>query len=386
MDQVMIAAVAIQTSIRVRASTKTFKSSLNRKRFCHSSLLQSMSYSSMWMKEVGTRCQSYFFPHGSFHCGSFISCFRAYLANLNEKVLSYDSKMSVFQGSIASADFDRIYEAGQAISQSNKFEVWRARHRNVHIIGDLKPYQMFLTYVRDSQTTGEDFVNYADLLMRFLLSYSYNLLPCEKQIVTTSSGYKYKGPRLPAALDTNTVAFVMTTESHPEWLGPFAEVLGACFPGASVGELAVSWPDEWEPDVVWRWHTPSPKRRVGRKGGLVLKGCTAVLLCPIVATGISAEIAINQLIGAGTEPKNIILTSMVISMEGLAYLSEQFPRVQFVVGEVDPEVDGGGLTVPGMGNFVQRYMDHRKGLAHRPRAGVPGVHERQLNRAGRSGS
>ncbi|CAM9946064.1 unnamed protein product [Heterosigma akashiwo] len=185
----------------------------------------------MWMKEVGTRCQSYFFPHGSFHCGSFISFFRAYLANLNEKVLNYDSKMSVFQGSIASADFDRIYEAGQAISQSNKFEVWRARHRNVHIIGDLKPYQMFLTYVRDSQTTGEDFVNYADLLMRFLLSYSYNLLPCEKQIVTTSSGYKYKGPRLPAALDTNTVAFVMTTESHPEWLGPFAEVLGACFPG-----------------------------------------------------------------------------------------------------------------------------------------------------------
>jgi len=129
-----------------------------------------------------------------------------------------------------------------------------------------------------------------------------------------------------------------------------------------VGELSVSWPDEWEPDVVWRWHTPSPKKRLGLKGGLQLQGCTTVLFCPIVATGYSAEIAVKKIIAAGTEPKNIVLTSIVMSMEGLTYLSEQFPMIKFVVGEIDPEIDSEGLCVPGMGDFVGRYMDYVKGL------------------------
>jgi len=255
--------------------------------------------------------------------------------------------------------YDRVYMTGQAIGDSFKFDLWKARHRNVHILGDSGPFMLLLTYVRDKTVAGEEFSKYADSLMRFLLMHAFAILPRQNRaIVTTTKGHQVQGVKLQPNLDL--VAFMVTTTSHPDGMKPFANLLMDCFPGASVGELAISWPDSWEPDVVWRWHTPSPKKRVLRLKGLQMEGCHAVLFSPVIATGRSTEVALKKMQAAGLEVKNIVLVTLVTSLEGLTFLAEQYPTLKFVVGEVDPEIDEKGSTVPGMGDFIGRYMGEKQ--------------------------
>lgn len=51
------------------------------------------------------------------------------------------------------------------------------------------------TIIRNKDTSRDDFIFYANRLMRLLIEYALSLLPFEDVVVKTNSGIEYEGKR-----------------------------------------------------------------------------------------------------------------------------------------------------------------------------------------------
>lgn len=80
-----------------------------------------------------------------------------------------------------------------------------------------------------------------------------------------------------------------------------------------------------------------------------------VLIDPMVATGGSAEMAIDILLGAGAHEELICLVSIIGAPEGLERLSKRFPKAKVLCGQVDERLNERKFIVPGLGDFGDRY-------------------------------
>lgn len=80
-----------------------------------------------------------------------------------------------------------------------------------------------------------------------------------------------------------------------------------------------------------------------------IEGAVLLLCDPMLATGASARVAIDELMRFGT-PKAIHLLCTIASVPGIEFMRRMFPDVQIWAGAIDEELTGKGYIVPGLGD------------------------------------
>lgn len=83
-----------------------------------------------------------------------------------------------------------------------------------------------------------------------------------------------------------------------------------------------------------------------------MEGRRVLVVDPMLATGGSAEQALEQVIAAGaTAP---VFICMVAAPEGVRHLEERFPGLRIVAGAMDRKLDENAYILPGLGDFGDR--------------------------------
>ena len=81
----------------------------------------------------------------------------------------------------------------------------------------------------------------------------------------------------------------------------------------------------------------------------------AVIIDPMLATGGSAVMAVEILVGQGLRLENIYFTCVVAAQFGLDALAGKIPRSNITVAAIDPDLNDKKYIVPGLGDYGDRY-------------------------------
>uniref|UniRef100_A0A2N9G4A4 uridine/cytidine kinase n=1 Tax=Fagus sylvatica TaxID=28930 RepID=A0A2N9G4A4_FAGSY len=81
-----------------------------------------------------------------------------------------------------------------------------------------------------------------------------------------------------------------------------------------------------------------------------------LLLDPVLATGNSANQAIELLIQKGVPESHIIFLNLISAPEGIQCVCKRFPSLKIVTSEIDVALNEEFRVIPGMGEFGDRYF------------------------------
>ena len=198
-----------------------------------------------------------------------------------------------------------------------------------------------LTHLRDARTPRHDFVRFANRFCILLAEAVLGLYsaPCS---VTTPTGSQAPGLSLPPPSRCAAVSIVRS-----------GDVLAAAFaslePLMCCGGKLLIQRDEAHPD--------KPARFLLRKLPPSLPTAERVFLCdPMLASGGSVLLAIEELLRAGVAEERVVFVCLVAAPEGLAKLAAHHPKVEVVCGCVDEGLNGEKFILPGLGDFGDRWF------------------------------
>lgn len=86
-----------------------------------------------------------------------------------------------------------------------------------------------------------------------------------------------------------------------------------------------------------------------------LENKSVLILDPMLATGCSAEQAINYVLEK--KPSNISMVSIICAPEGARRLENLFPEIPIFTVSVDERIDNRKFIIPGLGDFGDRAFD-----------------------------
>ena len=81
-----------------------------------------------------------------------------------------------------------------------------------------------------------------------------------------------------------------------------------------------------------------------------------LLLDPILATGVSAQAAIDLLLSRGVKEEKILFLTVIASTQGVHNLCTKYPRMKVITSEVDAGLSDDNKVLPGVGEFGDRYF------------------------------
>ncbi|MGL5875507.1 MAG: uracil phosphoribosyltransferase [Xenococcaceae cyanobacterium] len=79
-----------------------------------------------------------------------------------------------------------------------------------------------------------------------------------------------------------------------------------------------------------------------------------IIVEPMMATGGSIAIAMEQLTKRGVEPASIIIVSAIVAPPALRLLSEHYPQLSVYTATIDEGLNSKGYIVPGLGDAGDR--------------------------------
>lgn len=82
---------------------------------------------------------------------------------------------------------------------------------------------------------------------------------------------------------------------------------------------------------------------------------TTVILEPMVATGSTLTLVIEDLKANGVREDKIIVASVIASPEAITYLSKRYPQIKLVLCVLDERLNDIKFIVPGLGDFGDRF-------------------------------
>jgi len=220
------------------------------------------------------------------------------------------------------------------------------------------------TIIRDRETASNDFVFYADRLLRLVVEAGLGFLPFAEKRVTTPTGAPYVG--VDFAKKLCGVSVIRSGES-------MENALRACCKGIKIGKVLVHRHGDKctaAAAVAMKQNAAAAAAHAGGGGGgqetpdlLVYEKLPkdiadrhVLLMDPILATGNSAVRAIQVLLDRGVAEERILFLTLVAAPPGIHAICRRFPRLKLVTSEIDEGVDEGlGQVTPGVGDFGSRY-------------------------------
>merc|ERR1719312_1419602 len=193
------------------------------------------------------------------------------------------------------------------------------------------------TYVRNKDTSMDEFIFYSKRLIRLVIEYSLSLLPFETVSVATPQGMNYDGRRCTVKKICG-VSILRAGETMEQALSEVCKDI-------RIGKILIqtNW-DSGEPELHY---LRLPKD---------IKDYQVILMDATVATGAAAMMAIRVLLDHDVPEENINLVSLLMAESGVHTIAYTFPHVKIITTAVDPEINDKFHVLPGIGNFGDRYF------------------------------
>eukprot|EP00754_Rhynchopus_humris_P034256 Rhum_TRINITY_DN15585_c0_g1::Rhum_TRINITY_DN15585_c0_g1_i1::g.161341::m.161341/K00761/upp, UPRT; uracil phosphoribosyltransferase len=208
----------------------------------------------------------------------------------------------------------------------------------LHVMAETSQTRSLQTILRNQDTTRQDFVFFADRLMRLLVEEALSFVPFKRSVVSTPTGETYDGLQFTAKICG--VSIMRAGES-------MEAAFRATCRDIRIGKILVQRNEE----------TGLPDERYSyAKFPADIKDRWVFLLDPMLATGGSAIRAVNILKDAGVSEDKIIFVNLLCCPEGLVAFNKAFPSVQIVTAAVDPVLNHQKYILPGLGDFGDRYF------------------------------
>lgn len=207
-------------------------------------------------------------------------------------------------------------------------------YRNLNVMPSTQQTRGMHTVVRSRATSREDFVFYADRLIRLVVEHALGVLPFAETTVTTPNGEQYLGVSFSKRFCG--VSMIRSGEA-------MENALRACCAGIRIGKILVQGEVGTLPLYEKLPHDIAERH--------------VLLMDPILATGRSARNAIECLIKhRNVEESKIILLTLIAAPEGIHKVCAAHPRLKLITSEIDEAVGPDGMVSPGMGSFGDRYF------------------------------
>lgn len=81
-----------------------------------------------------------------------------------------------------------------------------------------------------------------------------------------------------------------------------------------------------------------------------------IILDPMIATGGSGKLLLDQLLKMKIPEEHIIYVGFVAAPEGISNLQAFAPKMKIIVAEIDDKLNSAKYIVPGLGDFGDRYF------------------------------
>jgi uracil phosphoribosyltransferase len=85
-----------------------------------------------------------------------------------------------------------------------------------------------------------------------------------------------------------------------------------------------------------------------------LKDRDVILVDPMLATGNSAELAVNMILAKGADPKRVIFLVLLAAPEGVKHMAECHKDVRIMSATLDERLNEHAYIVPGLGDAGDR--------------------------------
>ncbi|XP_022883924.1 uridine kinase-like protein 1, chloroplastic isoform X1 [Olea europaea var. sylvestris] len=191
------------------------------------------------------------------------------------------------------------------------------------------------TLIRDQDISKHDFVFYSDRLIRLVVEHGLGHLPFTEKQIFTPTGSLYTGVDFCKKLCG--VSIVRSGES-------MENALRACCKGIKIGKILIHRDGDNGKQLIYE---KLPKDISERH---------VLLLDPVLATGNSANQAIELLIQKGVPESHIIFLNLISAPEGIHCVCKRFPSLKIVTSEIDASLNEEFRVIPGMGEFGDRYF------------------------------
>lgn len=193
------------------------------------------------------------------------------------------------------------------------------------------------TFVRNRNTSRDEFIFYSKRLIRLVVEYAMSLLPFETVTIQTPQGIPYEGKRC-SARKICGVSILRAGETMEAALTEVCKDI-------RVGKILIQTSrDTGEPEL---YYLRLPKD---------IKDYRIILMDATVASGAAAMMAIRVLLDHEVQEESISLVSMLMAVSGVHTIAYAFPKVKIVTTAVDAEINEKFYVLPGIGNFANRYF------------------------------
>ncbi|KAG1668146.1 hypothetical protein FOA52_005138 [Chlamydomonas sp. UWO 241] len=209
------------------------------------------------------------------------------------------------------------------------------------------------TIIRDCTTSKNDFVFYADRLIRLVVEAGLGFLPFVEHTVTTPAGVKYVG--VDFARKLCGVSIIRSGES-------MENALRACCQGIKLGKILVHrdpracLPDSPTQKVSGRGASVPSREIIYEKLPSDIANRHVLLMDPVLSTGHVAVQAIEELLRKGVEEQRILFLCIIAAPEGVHHVCGRYPSIKVVTSEIESHVQDSYTVIPGIGNFGDRYF------------------------------
>ncbi|KJE91032.1 uridine kinase [Capsaspora owczarzaki ATCC 30864] len=192
------------------------------------------------------------------------------------------------------------------------------------------------TIIRDRRTAGNDFIFYADRLIRLVVEESLNQLECSETNITTPTGSVYAGVSFTKKLCG--VSVMRGGEAMEKGLRD-------CCRSVRIGKILIQRTESSsEPVLSYAKFPPDIAER------------QVMVFDPQLGTGKTACKVIEVLLEHGVPQPRILLVTLIASQQSLDLVFKQFPELRIVASQIDSDLDDNHGIVPGCGDFGDRYF------------------------------
>lgn len=201
--------------------------------------------------------------------------------------------------------------------------------------------QILMTTLRDKTTTMKEYRAASHRISALLVNKVVECLPNQNKEIKTPL-VPFQGRILP-----QRVELVSIMRSGDALLECFMEH----FPEASVSKVLIQ-RDESDATPHFKYMKLSPT--IAHKASVIITE-------PMIATGGTLDTVLTLLKRKGVEEENIVIASVCVAPEGLAFIRDKYPRVQIVLNVLDERLNERKYILPGLGDFGDRYFGTEEG-------------------------
>ncbi|RWS24960.1 uridine-cytidine kinase-like 1 [Leptotrombidium deliense] len=193
------------------------------------------------------------------------------------------------------------------------------------------------TFIRNRDTSRDEFIFYSKRLMRLLIEYALSLFSFTDVTVDTPQNIVYHGKRI----ESRKICGVSILRAGETMEQALCDVLK----DIRIGKILIQ--TNVETDEPELYYLRLPKDILNYK---------VMLMDATVGTGAAAMMAIRVLLDHDVPEENILLCSLLMAESGVHSIAYAFPKVRIVTTAVDAEVNDKFYIIPGIGNFGDRYF------------------------------